>query len=525
MSQAGSNGGDERKRAQRKQRVQVVRAAMSGAEIVQLPARSGGGDPPGGGGHGNGEVVRLLDVENHWNAAGTIIATDFLRDGHCVLGRHLGDFYRFDYARGGWRQFNDEWLVKHVYAAVDASHHRSKDGLVPCRATQRLVGSVAHAIAHRVLLDEQLERPAWLPPHDPQQLVPEHPPATEFLAVQNGLLHLPSGVLWPSTPAFFGLTASPVPWLEDPPEPTRWLAFIDEVFDGDTQAVESFQEGLGYSISLDTSQQKIFVLHGQPRSGKGTLLRVITAIVGLDNVCHPSLASLADKFGLAPLIGRSIAIIGDARLGSKSDHAEVLQNLLRISGEDRVDVARKHRGSWSGLLRVRFWMALNELPQIQDVSNALASRLVVFNCNQCFEGREDTELTGKLRAELPGILRWAVIGWQRLRERGRFLQPESAAETIASYREATSETQAFVARHCVIAPGHRVERRAVYEVYCRFREEEGFEGKVSAPKFGKRLLEICRGAVKTEQVRKDGTRKWFYVGIRLRDPKQDDFFD
>ena len=159
---------------------------------------------------------------------------------------------------------------------------------------------------------------------------------------------MPTLKLWPTTPSYFGPAPSPVVWSDDPPEPERWLQFLEEIFPDDPQARDTFQEAFGYSTSSDTRQQKIFALHGQPRSGRGTLLRVMTAIIGSQNITDPGLSSLGERFGLESFIGKGVAIIGDARLDSCSKAAAITQALLRISGEDRMDVERNYRSERNG---------------------------------------------------------------------------------------------------------------------------------------------------------------------------------
>ncbi|MDZ7735869.1 MAG: hypothetical protein U5P41_07065 [Gammaproteobacteria bacterium] len=58
---------------------------------------------------------------------------------------------------------------------------------------------------------------------------------------------------------------------------------------------------------------------GPRRSGKGTILRVMTALLGRSNVAAPTLSSLAAPFGLQPLIGKTAGLISDARLGGRAD--------------------------------------------------------------------------------------------------------------------------------------------------------------------------------------------------------------
>ena len=166
------------------------------------------------------------------------------------------------------------------------------------------------------------------------------------------------------------------------------------------------------------------MLVGPKRSGKGTIARVLRGLVGTENVCGPTLASLGTNFGLWPLLGKSIAQISDARLGGRADQAAIVERLLSISGEDALTVDRKILESITCKLKTRIMLLTNELPRLLDSSGAFASRLIVLQLRESFYGREDHELIDKLLAELPGILVWAIEGWYRLHQRRRFLQPD-----------------------------------------------------------------------------------------------------
>jgi len=89
---------------------------------------------------------------------------------------------------------------------------------------------------------------------------------------------------------------------------------------------------------------------GKPRSGKGTLARVLKGLVGEDNTIGFALDSLDNEFGLEDLIDKQVAIVGDARLDGKSHKA--VTRLLSISGEDKITINRKHEKKWHGTLGV-----------------------------------------------------------------------------------------------------------------------------------------------------------------------------
>src|SRR4029079_19800526 len=131
-------------------------------------------------------------------------------------------------------------------------------------------------------------------------------------------------------------------------------------------SIETLQEFAGYSLTGETRLQKIPLLLGPTRSGKGTIVRVLTAMLGAANVCAPTLSGLATNFGLWSLIGKQLAIISDARLSGRTDQATVVERLLAISGEDSITIDRKNMAPITQRLTTRIWILTNELPRLSD---------------------------------------------------------------------------------------------------------------------------------------------------------------
>lgn len=329
-----------------------------------------------------------------------------------TLRRWRGDWYRWSAPRGHYGAAGDE--------AIDASLFRDFGLKRPADVRDVRAALIA---ADDVLIDD-VQLGSWIGEpairHD----------AHDIAACPNGLLHLQSRSLTPATPRFFSTTSLGVAYNPEAPAPARWLAFLRQLWPTDDESIAALQEWFGYQLTPDTRQQKIMMLVGPKRSGKGTIMRVLKALLGEDSVAALTLASLGSNFGLWPLIGKTAAIIGDARLGGRSDIAQIVERLLSLSGEDAQTIDRKHREPWTGYLSARMTIVSNELPRFTDASDALSSRMLILELAESFYGREDTGLTDALRGELPGILLWATDGWDRLRQRGRFQQPKASAELL-----------------------------------------------------------------------------------------------
>ncbi len=353
----------------------------------------------------------------------------------------------------------------------------------------------------------QVTSPAWLEPH-PLEVY-------DCVLCANGILHIPSGTLHPLTPHLFSVNALDFAYTADAPEPRDWLRFLDTLWPDDPEPIALLQEWFGYCLTPDTRQQKILAIIGPPRSGKGTIIRVLQALLGLPNCCAPRLSAFATQFGMAVLIGKTAAMFPDAKISGRIDTAPITESLLSISGEDIQTIPRKSLTDWTGRLTVRFTLGMMEMPKMDDASGALVSRLLLLPLTTTFLGREDLTLQSRLVAELPGILAWARDGWLRLRARGRFLPLASAEEMRDEIRELMSPLHGFIAEWCDQSdPTATITRRALFQAYGRWCKEQGRDHPGTEQQFGQRMT-AAFPSIRSSRPGTDGPRPRIYHGIDL----------
>jgi putative DNA primase/helicase len=475
----------------------------------------------GANGNGSGSSPRdeplELDPAEPLRAARLFVERHYTTNGLRTLHHHADAFYEWN---GRCYRPSDPQAIRSKICAYleTALRPASKGTLVPFQPNTASVDNVVDAIAAIINVPSPLNLPVWLVDSA------DRPRAAEMVACANGLLHLPTSDLRSATPAFFSLNALDFEFDAAAPPPAEWLRFTDSIWDGDREATETLQEWFGYFLTSDTRQQKILLIVGPKRSGKGTIGRIATALLGQANVCAPTLASFGQNFGLAPLIGKQLAIIADARLSGRADQHAVAERLLSISGEDGITVERKFLESWTGRLTTRFLMLTNELPRIADASGALASRFIVLTLNESFFGREDHHLTDRLMTELPAILNWSIDGWRRLRDRGYFRQPASSAEAIQGLEDLGSTIGAFLRECCELGPDLSVACDELFQEWQGWCGRQGRDHPGSAQSFGRDLHAAVPGLKTVRPRLEDGGRERRYVGVALKEGRSDDVF-
>jgi putative DNA primase/helicase len=381
--------------------------------------------------------------------------------------------------------------------------------------TRAMVADVVCHIKAIGAIKGSIECPSWIDGSD-------GPNPQRLLAVSNGLLDIDAyaagqaDYLTPHTRTYFNMNAASFAFDEQAALPSQWLEFLSGNWPGDNDSSQLLQEWFGLNLVPDTSFQKIMLMDGVPRAGKGTIAHILKELVGKGNVCTPSLNDLAKPFGLQPLIGRSVAIVGDAMLSGRSDSTVIVERLKGISGEDDQTIDVKFKTPITTKLATRFTIIANELPRLRDASSAILSRFLVLQFNRSWLGKEDMGLKQRLETELPGILLWAVEGLRRLRSRGRFVQPQQGREALQELEESTSPVRHFIQERCVVDAAASVPVEDLYKAWCDHCERIGRKEPGDASYFGQQLRTSCR-SVRKSRPRKGGERIHVYEGIRLRE--------
>jgi phage/plasmid-associated DNA primase len=232
------------------------------------------------------------------------------------------------------------------------------------KITRHAVSDILHALRTVLYVRDSDDMPGWL--KFAADRLPSFP-ATELVAVKNGLIHLPTVLagthsIIPHTPEFWSVNSLDVAFEPDGPDPIEWLKSLRSQWGNDQQSIDTLAEIFGYLISGETSQQKVFMLVGPPRSGKGTIATIITKIIGARNVIGPSLGSLDGPFTLQCFVGKTVAIVPEAHLSGRAEQVRIVEQIKSISGEGVVTVHRKNRDALSLCLRTRFLLTHDGKP-------------------------------------------------------------------------------------------------------------------------------------------------------------------
>ena len=156
-----------------------------------------------------------------------------------------------------------------LYAFTEDAIYLDAERAKPWLPTRRKIGDLLEALAALVILSDEFEQPCWINGHDV---------AGPIVAVGNGLLDIASRTLHPHSPLYFNQTSVPFDYDPLAPAPARWLAFLDELWPQEPDAIDVLGEWFGYVVSGRLDLHKILMMVGPTRGGKGVIARVLAAL-------------------------------------------------------------------------------------------------------------------------------------------------------------------------------------------------------------------------------------------------------
>ena len=102
------------------------------------------------------------------------------------------------------------------------------------------------------------------------------------------------------------------------------------------------RSGVGYCLTPDNSFQRMLCLKGVSRGGKGTIVSVLEACLGSDNITGYSLDSLSHAVRAGRTSSASwSATIGEVNLQRDPNKYTIYQNLNMVTGSDLVEIEHK----------------------------------------------------------------------------------------------------------------------------------------------------------------------------------------
>lgn len=297
-----------------------------------------------------------------------------------------------------------------------------------------------------------------------------------LLNVKNGTIDLRTGNLRPHAQADYLTKMLPIEY-DDQAKCDAWMDFINTAQWDKQEMIDYLQKAVGYSLTGDTGEKCMFILHGPKDTGKSTFVETMQML----------LDEYAIKIQTQTLMWRrekqqsnDIAILKGARFvhASEAEEHERLAEaqIKEMTGGDTITCRFLHAEFFQFQPEFKLWLSTNHKPKASN-DEALWGRLKLIPFTyRITEDQKDRKLKAKLRDELPGILKWAIDGCLKWQTEG-LKDPSTVSDATGTYRTQMDTIGHFLDDCCEIGdplmPGFVVSAKDLYQAYKQWCMDAG----------------------------------------------------
>ncbi|MGV7004909.1 phage/plasmid primase, P4 family [Desulfovibrio sp. QI0442] len=235
-----------------------------------------------------------------------------------------------------------------------------------------------------------------------------------LIGTPGGIVDLRTGILAQGDPAQRITKLAGIAPSEKADCP-MWLQFLEEATDGDKGLQRFMQQMAGYCLTGQTKEHALFFIYGPGGNGKSVFLNILTALLAqyaTTSAMTTFTASNNDQHptDLAMLKGARLVCVSETEDGRAWAESRIKQ----LTGGDKITARFMRQDFFEFTPQFKLVIVGNHQPILRNVDAAARRR---FNIIPFVHTpiNPDSELESKLKAELPGIMRWAIDGcldWQ-----------------------------------------------------------------------------------------------------------------
>jgi len=195
------------------------------------------------------------------------------------------------------------------------------------------------------------------------------------------------------------------------------------------------------------------LLHGPTKTGKSTFINIAKALLGpygtqaeMSAFLHKEKDTVRND--LADLAGMRLVCAIETEEGKRLAHALIKQ---LTGGTDGIKARFLFEEYFEYRPQFKVFLATNYKPKVNADDDALWERIrLIPFVVQIPKDQRDKELETKLRAELPGILNWALRGCAAWQKDDTLGEPDEVIKATEGYRNEMDDIGRFLDDVCFL---------------------------------------------------------------------------
>lgn len=316
--------------------------------------------------------------------------------------------------------------------------------------------------------------------------------------------------------------------LREKPQCPVFLDMITHGFDGDVQAITALQQFMGKIVTNPRFMgiQQFLALYGHAGGGKGTLTRLLTALLGPNNIVCMR-AQFAGRFDTATLPGKRLVLFQETPDGTNEHFSPYMSEVIKnVTGQDPIVYERKGFVARQVMVDADIMTIGNDPPIIPMNAEAFERRAIFLHLYNKLKVQDYRMEAHMMQHELAGIFLWAMEGALQLSRfvPGQLIKtPDRCLLDLEDVTACVAPEERYIATQFKVISGDaadkaRITNEALYEHYQAWvRQHNGRVNQVGIKRLGI-LLRQRYPQVRKDMFSNDGKTARGYIGLAFVNP-------
>lgn len=330
------------------------------------------------------------------------------------FAEHHADDLRYVAAWGRWLEWNGKhWDFDDTLRAFDLARLACREARKHDAKTVAAVERLAKSDRRLASVIDQWDADPWA------------------LNTPNGVVDLRTGMMRAARTEDYCTNITAVAPSGECP---IWLAFLQRATGEDDELIAFLQRICGYALTGVTREHALFFLYGTGANGKSVFISTVAGILADYHTTSPIetfTASQSERHptDLAGLRGARLVTAVETEEGRRWAESKI----KALTGGDKISARFMRQDFFEFTPAFKLIIAGNHKPGLRSVDEAIRRRLHLIPFNVTIPPAErDLELTEKLKAEWPAILRWMIEGCLEWQSTG-LQPPKIVTDATAAY--------------------------------------------------------------------------------------------
>lgn len=288
---------------------------------------------------------------------------------------------------------------------------------------------------------------------------------------KNGLYSIKERKMYNHSPKFFSINQINVNLNLNAPKVQAVDDVLDKLSCGIYERKQTILEMIGYSMTTSVDLHKAFILYGETaKNGKSTLIKIITELVGRENVGNVSFKDMnKNRFSAAGVKGK-ILNTGSEMTDEYIEDVEIFKSW--ITGDD-LEIEEKFKPKQTIRPYAKFIFNANKLPSVADKTDGFYRRLQIIPLEYSFTNKDKKIFDFNKVVCKEGLEYLAKISLEAFLNMGEdFSNFEESNREVAKYKIEHNSVLSFINDEDYLCP--IIEENSVRYASWVFKYYEGY---------------------------------------------------